>query len=59
MELCPIPSRRFQRSYPQLAQTDWGIVDVYDDKSKRWSEYLVVPLWMSETFILDHQNASR
>ncbi len=51
--------QRFQRSYPQLAQTDWGIVDVYDDKSKQWSEYLVVPLWMSETFILDHQNASR
>jgi chromosome segregation ATPase len=51
--------QRFQRSYPELARTDWGIVDVYDEKSRRWSEYLVVPLWMSETFILDHQNARR
>jgi uncharacterized coiled-coil protein SlyX len=50
---------RFQRSYPELARTDWGLVDVYDESSRQWSEYLVVPLWMSETFILDHQNARR
>jgi zona occludens toxin (predicted ATPase) len=51
--------QRFQTSFPQLAQTDWGVVDVYNERSRQWSEYLVVPLWMSETFILDHQNASR
>lgn len=49
--------QRFHSSYPQLAQTDWGLVDVYNPKAKRWAEYLVVPLWMSETFIIDHVNA--
>ncbi len=49
--------RRFHRSYPQLAQTDWGVVDVLDPKAKRYIEYMVVPLSMSETFIIDHVNA--
>ncbi len=50
--------QRLQQSYPELAQTDWGVVEVYDDESRRYLEYMVVPLWMSETFIVDHQNAS-
>ena len=49
--------QRFHRSYPQLAQTDWGVVEVRDPKAKRYVEYIVVPLWMSETFIIDHVNA--
>lgn len=50
--------QRLQQSYPELAQTDWGVVEVYDDASRKYVEYMVVPLWMSETFIVDHQNAS-
>jgi uncharacterized protein HemX len=50
--------QRFRQSYPQLAQSDWGVVDVYDEMSKRYVEYMVVPLWMSETFIIDHENAA-
>lgn len=49
--------QRLQRSYPQLAETRWGVVDVYDPADKRYVEYMLVPLWMSETFIIDHQNA--
>ena len=50
--------QRFRQSYPQLARTDWGVVDVYDEKSKQYVEYMVVPVWMSETFIIDHENAA-
>lgn len=49
--------QRLQRSYPQLAETEWGVTDVWDPADKRYVEYMLVPLWMSETFIIDHQNA--
>ncbi len=49
--------QRLRRDYPELGETAWGIVEVYDDESRRYLEYMAVPLWMSETFIVDHQNA--
>ncbi len=49
--------QRLQRDYPELGETAWGVVEVYDDESRRYLEYMAVPLWMSETFIVDHQNA--
>lgn len=48
---------RFRASYPPLADAAWGLVDVYDERSREYEEYLLVPVWMSETFIIDHQNA--
>lgn len=51
-------AQRLRTSYPELAQTAWGVIEVYDDQAQRYVEYLAVPLWMSETFILDHRNAS-
>lgn len=50
--------QRFRQSYPQLAESDWGVVDVFDEKSRQYVEYMVVPVWMSETFIIDHENAA-
>lgn len=49
--------QRLRKSYSQLADADWGVIEVFDEKSERYVEYMVVPLWMSETFIIDHQNA--
>lgn len=51
--------QRLRTSYSEFARIDWGVIDVYDDQSGRYVEYMAVPLWMSETFILDHQNASQ
>lgn len=52
-------AQRLLTSYPELAQTKWGVIEVYDDRERRYVEYMAVPLWMSETFILDHRNASQ
>jgi len=52
-------SQRLRASYPELAQADWGVIEVYDEREREYVEYMVVPLWMSETFILDHRNASQ
>ncbi len=52
-------AQRLRTSYPELAQTAWGVIEVYDDGARGYVEYLAVPLWMSETFILDHRNASQ
>ncbi len=49
--------QRLKRSYPELARTDWGVVEVYDEGERGYVDYMVVPLWMSESFILDHTNA--
>ncbi len=52
-------AQRLRTSYPDLARTAWGVIEVYDDQDQRYVEYMAVPLWMSETFILDHRNASQ
>ncbi len=50
-------AQRLRTSYAELAQTQWGVIEVYDDQARGYVEYMAVPLWMSETFILDHRNA--
>ncbi len=52
-------AQRLRTSYPELAQTQWGVIEVYDEGARGYVEYFAVPLWMSETFILDHRNASQ
>ncbi len=52
-------AQRLRTSYPDLARTAWGVIEVFDDQAQRYVEYMAVPLWMSETFILDHRNASQ
>ncbi len=48
---------RLIKTFPEMAQSDWGVTDVYNEENDISVEYLLVPLWFSETFIIDHQNA--
>lgn len=51
--------QRLVSAYSEFSRIDWGVIDVYDDRQEQYVEYMAVPLWMSETFILDHQNATQ
>lgn len=44
-------------TFPEMAQSDWGVTEVYNEDAEIGIEYLLVPLWFSETFIIDHQNS--
>lgn len=48
---------RFIEAFPEMAASDWGITDVYNDVEDVYIEYLLIPIWFSETFIINHQNA--
>lgn len=48
---------RLRETFPEMAYSDWGVTEVFNEKAKISVEYLLVPLWFSETFIIDHQNA--
>lgn len=48
---------RLVKTFPEMAQSDWGVTEVYDEQNDVGIEYLLVPFWFSETFIIDHQNA--
>ncbi|MDZ7690196.1 MAG: hypothetical protein U5K69_03395 [Balneolaceae bacterium] len=48
---------RLEKTFPEMANSDWGVEEVYNEEADVHVEYLLVPLWFSETFIIDHQNA--
>jgi len=48
---------KFLQTFPEIAHSDWGVTEVYNEAEQISIEYLLVPLWFSETFIIDHQNA--
>lgn len=48
---------KFQETFPAIAHSDWGVTEVVNEDTGLGIEYLMVPLWFSETFIIDHQNA--
>ncbi len=48
---------RLRRTFPEMAASDWGVTEVFNEENGIGIEYLLVPLWFSETFIIDHQNA--
>lgn len=48
---------RLVKTFPEMAQSDWGVTEVYNEENDVSVEYLLVPLWFSETFIIDHQNS--
>jgi hypothetical protein len=48
---------RLQQTFPEMALSNWGVTQVHYEKEDMDIEYLLVPLWFSETFIIDHQNA--
>jgi len=48
---------RLRQTFPEMAESDWGVTEVRNEEFGVSLEYLLVPLWFSETFIIDHQNA--
>lgn len=48
---------RLETTFPEMARSDWGVREVYNEENDIGVEYLLVPLWFSETFIIDHQNS--
>src|SRR6056297_299318 len=48
---------RLAETFPEMAESDWGVTEVYNEEFDVELEYLLVPLWFSETFIIDHQNS--
>lgn len=49
--------QRLAETFPEMAMSDWGVTEVYNEENDIGLEYLLVPLWFSETFIIDHQNS--
>jgi hypothetical protein len=48
---------RIETTFPEMAASRWGVTEVFDDANGVGIEYLMVPLWFSETFLIDHQNS--
>jgi hypothetical protein len=48
---------RIETTFPEMAASQWGVSEVFDDANGVGIEYLMVPLWFSETFLIDHQNS--
>ena len=49
--------RKLKEEFPEMAYSDLGVTEVYDEEEDVSIEYLLVPLRFSETFIIDHQNS--
>lgn len=48
---------RFSAAFPEITGSDWGITEVVNEETGLGIQYLLVPLWFSETFIIEHRNA--
>ena len=46
--------QRLLENFPESGGSDWGVKDVFNEENGIEIEYLLVPLWFSETFIIDH-----
>ena len=49
---------KLRQTFPEMAESDWGVTEVRNEEFGVSLEYLLLPLWFSETFIIDHQNAA-
>lgn len=51
---------RFLKTFPEIGGSDWGVTEIFSDDGGEpiGIQYLVVPFWFAETFIIDHQNAN-
>ena len=50
---------RLRASFPELGESAWGVTTVrLDDGDTLGIEYLMVPAWFAETFVIDHANAA-
>lgn len=50
--------RKLESTYPEMARSKWGVKEVYDDANDVSVEYFMIPLWFTETFIIEHQDAA-
>lgn len=48
---------RLVETFPEMAAENWGVTKLRDEVEDVEIEYLLVPLWFSETFIINHKNA--
>ena len=50
---------RLRASFPELGPAAWGLTTVpLEDGDTLGLEYLLVPAWFAETFVIDHANAA-
>lgn len=50
--------KKLRATYPELAESDWGVTEVYNAENQVSIQYLLIPLWFSETFIIQDQNSA-
>jgi len=50
--------KKLRATYPELAESDWGVTEVYNAENQVAIQYLLLPLWFSETFIIQDQNSA-
>jgi hypothetical protein len=48
---------RLRAAFPELGDSGWGLTTVPLEGDTLGLEYLMVPAWFAETFIIDHRNA--
>lgn len=48
---------KFKETFPEVAYSDWGVTEVFNEQQGVGIEYLLIPVWFSETFIIDHENS--
>jgi uncharacterized protein YlxW (UPF0749 family) len=50
---------RLRAAFPELGPAGWGITALpFEDGDSLGLDYLLVPAWFAETFIIDHANAA-
>ncbi|NUO82389.1 hypothetical protein HUU05_20125 [candidate division KSB1 bacterium] len=50
--------KKLRTTFPELADSDWGVTEVYNAANQISIQYLLIPLWFSETFIIQNQNST-
>ncbi|HSP88978.1 MAG TPA: hypothetical protein VLN45_12655, partial [Ignavibacteriaceae bacterium] len=48
---------KFEETFPEVANSEWGVTEVFNEQYGVGIEYLLIPLWFNETFIIDHNNS--
>jgi hypothetical protein len=50
---------RLRAAFPELGSAGWGLATLpFEEGDTLGLEYLLVPAWFAETFIIDHANAA-
>ena len=49
--------KKLSKTYPEMGKEPWGVTEAYDSENDVSIEYFMIPLWFTETFIIEHQNS--